>query len=68
MAIDPSVSTDSQRQTAEGADEHVAVHLNSQVDINYWCQILSVNHEQLRVAVQHVGPRVAAVRRYLAGD
>lgn len=43
------------------------VDLLSQMDIDYWCQILNVSPEQLREAVQHAGNDAADVARYLRG-
>ena len=41
------------------------IDLLHETDVAYWCRILNVSPEQLRVAVQHAGPQVGEVRHYL---
>ena len=41
------------------------IEVRHTLDAAYWCRVFGVNHRQLCHAVQHVGPQVAAVRRYL---
>jgi chorismate synthase len=41
------------------------IDLIRESDVAYWCRIFGVSIAQLRQAVQHAGPRVEEVRRYL---
>ncbi|MED5618103.1 DUF3606 domain-containing protein [Ideonella sp. BN130291] len=41
------------------------IEMRRDTDIAYWCRVLDVSPAELRRAVQHVGPQVAAVRRHL---
>jgi len=52
---------------AAGGSPGTRIDLLSDMDIAYWCQVLGVDPHELRQAVQHVGPQVAAVRRYVSG-
>jgi chorismate synthase len=52
------------------ADIHVSqrIDLTHETDVAYWCRIFNVSIEELRAAVQHAGPQVERVRRYLDGQ
>ena len=41
------------------------IDLTHETDVAYWCRIFNVSIEELREAVQHAGPQVDEVRRYL---
>ncbi len=43
------------------------IDLTRDLDVAFWCRLLDVSHDQLRRAVQRVGPRADAVFRYLNG-
>jgi hypothetical protein len=42
------------------------IDLTHETDVAYWCRIFNVTIEELREAVQHAGPQVDEVRRYLS--
>ena len=42
------------------------IHLQSALEVNYWCQTLNCTETRLRNAVLAVGPLSADVRAYLA--
>ena len=42
------------------------IDLTHETDVAYWCKIFNVSIEELREAVQHAGPQVDEVRRYLS--
>lgn len=41
------------------------IDLTRETDVAYWCRIFDVSIDELRDAVQHVGPDVSEVRRHL---
>ncbi|MET0311228.1 MAG: DUF3606 domain-containing protein [Burkholderiaceae bacterium] len=46
-------------------NESLRIDLTSETDVAYWCRILDLTAHQLRFAVQHAGPQVQEVQRYL---
>jgi hypothetical protein len=54
LATDPSVATGPR------------IDVRSDIDAAYWCRVFDVDRRKLCDAIQHVGPQVSAVRRYLS--
>jgi hypothetical protein len=42
------------------------IEVRHDLDAMYWCRLFDVSPQELRRAVQQVGPQVAAVRRYFS--
>lgn len=42
------------------------IELRHDFDAAYWCRVFDISRAELRTAVQHAGPQVDAVCRYLA--
>jgi hypothetical protein len=55
---------DDLKQTGRQDDERINVE--QEHELNHWAEKLGVEREQLRKAVQAVGPMVKDVRRHLA--
>ncbi|WP_372018121.1 DUF3606 domain-containing protein [Pseudoxanthomonas sp. 10H] len=55
--------TDDKRHT--GMPDRDRINLEEDYEVRYWTQALGVTAEQLREAVQAVGPSAEAVRRRL---
>ena len=54
---------DDKKQT--GSPDRDRINMNEDYEVQYWTQALGVTREQLREAVDAVGPTADAVRRYL---
>lgn len=48
-----------------GVNESLRIDMTSDTDVAYWCRVLALSAHQLRFAVQHAGPQVQEVQRYL---
>lgn len=48
-----------------GPPDSDRINVNEAYELQYWAKALGVTPEQLRAAVQAVGPTVQAVRRHL---
>jgi hypothetical protein len=44
---------------------HLRIEVRRDLDAMYWCRLFDVSPQELRRAVQQVGPQVSAVQRYL---
>ena len=51
--------------TRKGPEDPKKINVNQSWEIKYWTDKLGVSEQQLRKAVQAVGPLVADVKRYL---
>ena len=54
---------DDKKQT--GSPDRDRINMNEDYEVQYWTQALGVTREQLREAVDAVGPTADAVRRHL---
>ncbi|AVJ33266.1 DUF3606 domain-containing protein [Stenotrophomonas sp. MYb57] len=48
-----------------GSPDRDRVNVNEDYEIQYWTNALGVSADELRAAVQAVGPTAAAVRKHL---
>ena len=50
-----------------GAHEDARIDVNEEQSLEYWCKAWHVSKDDLRRAVDQVGPRVKDVRQHLIG-
>ena len=43
------------------------ININQAWEVQYWCKVLGVTEDELREAVEAVGPMVEDVKAYLVG-
>jgi len=48
-----------------GKQDDTRINVNQQHEVTYWSKELNVTPEELRKAVEQVGPMVGAVRKHL---
>lgn len=48
-----------------GSPDRDRINVNEDYELRYWTQALGVSADELRAAVQAVGPTAAAVREHL---
>lgn len=52
-------------RTIRGPADASRINIHEPYELNYWCKHLGVTPDELRRAVQNVGPMVVNVRRFL---
>jgi hypothetical protein len=52
-------------KTKVGGQDRTRINLIEDYEVRYWCQLLSINEEQLRMAVAAVGDEADKVREHL---
>jgi len=52
-------------KTNRGEPDRSLINLHEPYEVQYWTRTLGITEQQLRQAVQAVGPSVSAVRRHL---
>ena len=57
--------SDDKRNT--GSPDRDRINVNEDYELRYWSRELGVTPEELRAAVEAVGPTAEAVRRHLGG-
>lgn len=57
-----------QESTATGSQESQQIDIHSEQDLSEWSRKLDASPEQLKAAVQAVGPRAADVEDHLKGS
>ena len=57
-----------ENNTASADMNSQRIDLLHETDVAYWCRILNVSPEQLRIAVQHAGPKAVEVQHYLKAN
>ncbi|MCC4620368.1 DUF3606 domain-containing protein [Xanthomonas cassavae CFBP 4642] len=55
--------TDDKKTT--GSPDRDRINVNEDYELHYWTKVVGVSAEELRAAVEAVGPTAAAVRKHL---